>query len=99
MAEANGDVLYASGTEYVSHHLGFLTYGKLDGHWGFAHTPEEAAQMGFWAINVDTMLISMILGVLFMGFLLFRLSQGYFRRPWRRAKLRRDDYRIRYRKR
>ena len=68
MAEANGDVLYASGTEYVSHHLGFLTYGKLDGHWGFAHTPEEAAQMGFWAINVDTMLISMILGVLFMAF-------------------------------
>ena len=68
MAEANGDVLYASGTEYVSHHLGFLTYGKLDGHWGFAHTPEEATQMGFWAINVDTMLISMILGVLFMGF-------------------------------
>jgi F-type H+-transporting ATPase subunit a len=68
MAEANGDVLYASGTEYVSHHLGFLTYGKIDGHWGFAHTPEEATQMGFWAINVDTMLISMILGVLFMGF-------------------------------
>ena len=71
MAEANGDVLYASGTEYVSHHLGFLTYGKLDGHWGFAHTPEEAAQMGFWAIHVDTMLISMILGVLFMGFYYF----------------------------
>ena len=68
MAEANGDVLYASGTEYVSHHLGFLTYGKVDGHWGFAHTPEEATQMGFWAINVDTMLISMILGVLFMAF-------------------------------
>ena len=71
MAEANGDVLYASSTEYVSHHLGFLTYGKLDGHWGFAHTPEEAAQMGFWAINVDTMLISMILGVLFMAFYYF----------------------------
>ena len=71
MAEANGDVLYASGTEYVSHHLGFLTYGKIDGHWGFAHTPEEATQMGFWAINVDTMLISMILGVLFMGFYYF----------------------------
>ena len=68
MAEANGDVLYASGTEYVSHHLGFLTYGEVDGHWGFAHTPEEAAQMGFWAINADTMLISMILGVLFMAF-------------------------------
>lgn len=71
MAEANGDVLYASGTEYVSHHLGFLTYGKIDGHWGFAHTPEEATEMGFWAINVDTMLISLILGVLFMGFYYF----------------------------
>jgi F-type H+-transporting ATPase subunit a len=68
MAESNGDMLYESGTEYVSHHLGFLTFGKLDGHWGFAHSTEEAAAMGFWAINVDTMLISFMLALGFMGF-------------------------------
>lgn len=68
MAEAHGAAVAQTGTEYVSHHLGFLTYGKVDGHWGFAHSAEEAAEMGFWAINVDTMLISMILGVFFMAF-------------------------------
>jgi F-type H+-transporting ATPase subunit a len=71
MAESNGDMLYESGTEYVSHHLGFLTFGKLDGHWGFAHSTEEAAAMGFWAINVDTMLISFMLALGFMGFYYF----------------------------
>ena len=71
MAESNGDLLYESGTEYVSHHLGFLTFGKLDGHWGFAHSTEEAAAMGFWAINVDTMLISFMLALVFMGFYYF----------------------------
>jgi F-type H+-transporting ATPase subunit a len=71
MAESNGDLLYESGTEYVSHHLGFLTFGKLDGHWGFAHSAEEAAAMGFWAINVDTMLISFMLALGFMGFYYF----------------------------
>ena len=41
--------------DYITHHLSFLTFGRIDDHWGFAHTPEEAAEMGFWAINVDTM--------------------------------------------
>lgn len=71
MAESSGDILYESGTEYVSHHLGFLTFGKLDNHWGFAHSTEEAAAMGFWAINVDTMLISFALALGFMGFYYF----------------------------
>ena len=71
MAESSGDLLYESGTEYVSHHLGFLTFGKLDGHWGFAHSAEEAAAMGFWALNVDTMLISFVLALVFMGFYYF----------------------------
>ena len=62
---------YASGGEYVLHHLGFLTFGKThDGHWGFAHTEEEAADMGFWSIHVDTMGFSLLLGLLFLG--LFR---------------------------
>ena len=71
MAESSGDLLYESGTEYVSHHLGFLTFGKLDGHWGFAHSAEEAAAIGFWALNVDTMLISFVLALGFMGFYYF----------------------------
>jgi F-type H+-transporting ATPase subunit a len=58
-------------SEYIKHHLTNLTYGKLpDGTWGFAHNGDEAAQMGFWAINVDTMGWSLVLGIVF--FLLFR---------------------------
>jgi F-type H+-transporting ATPase subunit a len=58
-------------SEYIKHHLTNLTYGQLpDGSWGFAHNSAEAAQMGFWSINVDTMGWSLFLGLLF--FLLFR---------------------------
>jgi F-type H+-transporting ATPase subunit a len=53
--------------EYIEHHLTNLTYGQhADGHWGFAHSAGEAADMGFWAINVDSMLFSIGLGVLFL---------------------------------
>jgi F-type H+-transporting ATPase subunit a len=58
--------------EYIKHHLQNLTFGKFPegheqaGHWGLAHTPQEAKEMGFWAIHVDTMLWSIILGVLFL---------------------------------
>jgi F-type H+-transporting ATPase subunit a len=53
--------------EYIRHHIQNLTFGvKSDGTWGFAHTPEEAADMGFWAINVDTMLWSIVTGALFL---------------------------------
>jgi F-type H+-transporting ATPase subunit a len=60
----------ASGTvtssEYISHHLTNLTFGNHpENGLGFAHTAVEAAEMGFWAINVDTMLWSIGLGVLF----------------------------------
>tara|TARA_R110002096_G_scaffold30537_2_gene90937 strand:+ start:564 stop:1421 length:858 start_codon:yes stop_codon:yes gene_type:complete len=59
--------LTASG--YIKHHLTNLTYGKHpDGHWGFAHGAEEAAEMGFWAIHVDTMLWSLLIGFLFIFF-------------------------------
>jgi F-type H+-transporting ATPase subunit a len=52
---------------YIEHHLTNLTYGQhADGHWGFAHSAREAAEMGFWAINVDSMLFSIGLGVLFL---------------------------------
>lgn len=60
--------VYASGGEYVEHHLEFLTYGRLpDGSWGFAHSEEEADAMGFWSIHVDTMGISLLLGLVFIG--------------------------------
>jgi F-type H+-transporting ATPase subunit a len=54
-------------TEYIKHHLTNLTYGKFpDGHWGLAHSAEEAKEMGFWAIHVDTMFWSILLGVFFL---------------------------------
>jgi F-type H+-transporting ATPase subunit a len=59
-------------TEYIKHHLQNLTYGQhADGTWGLAHTAQEAKDMGFFAINVDTMGFSIVLGVLFLFF--FRL--------------------------
>lgn len=63
---------YATGGEYIKHHLGFLTYGKHPegyehaGQWGFAHTEEEASDMGFWSIHADTMGISVVLGLIFL---------------------------------
>ena len=57
--------------EYIHHHLQHLTYGRMpDGTWTLATTFHEASQMGFWAINVDTMGFSIFLGALFL--LLFR---------------------------
>jgi F-type H+-transporting ATPase subunit a len=59
----------AAGTpaEYIAHHIQNLTYGQhLDGSWGIAHSPKEAQEMGFWAINLDSMGWSIFLGVLFL---------------------------------
>ncbi len=53
--------------EYIRHHLTNLTLGRHpDGHWGFAHDADEAREMGFWAIHLDTMFWSIGLGVLFL---------------------------------
>ena len=58
MAESSGD--------YIKHHLTNLAYGrKGDGSWGFAESAEEAGQMGFWAVHVDSMAWSLGLGVVF----------------------------------
>jgi F-type H+-transporting ATPase subunit a len=57
--------------EYIKHHLQNLTYGRLpDGAWGIAHSSEEAKAMGFWAINLDTIIMSLLLGAVTM--LIFR---------------------------
>ena len=54
-------------TEYIQHHLTNWTYGKhADGHWGFAHNGQESAEMGLWAIHVDSMFWSIFLGVIFI---------------------------------
>ena len=68
-------------TEYIKHHLQNMVYGQLpagyertDGSvldhatWTMAHSPREAVDMGFWAINVDSMGWSICLGVIFSFF-------------------------------
>ncbi len=62
----------ASGTvtssEYIAHHLTNLTFGNHpEKGWAFAANAQESAAMGFMAINVDSMLWSVGLGLLFVG--------------------------------
>jgi F-type H+-transporting ATPase subunit a len=58
---------------YIQHHLQNLTFGRLPGgDWGFAHTAEQAKDMGFWAFHVDTLGWSVALGLIFI--LIFRLA-------------------------
>ncbi len=55
--------------EYIKHHLTNLTFGNHPEHgWGVAHSSAEAAEMGFWAIHLDTMFFSILLGGLFLYF-------------------------------
>lgn len=58
---------------YIQHHLTNLTYGQhpVNG-WSFAHTAKEAQEMGFWAFHIDTLAVSVVLGLIFIG--LFRLA-------------------------
>ena len=69
--------------EYIKHHLQNLTYGKLpagyeradgtvveEATWTMASTGQEAMDMGFMAVHVDTMGWSIAMGLLFLG--LFR---------------------------
>jgi F-type H+-transporting ATPase subunit a len=60
-----GDTLTSS--QYIKHHLTNLTFGQhADGGWGLAHTAQEAKEMGFWALHVDTLGFSILLGALFL---------------------------------
>lgn len=55
-----------TGTEYIQHHLTNLTFGNHPEHgWSFAHNAQEAAEMGFMAIHVDSLAWSIGLGALF----------------------------------
>ncbi|PAV26871.1 F-type H+-transporting ATPase subunit a [Tamilnaduibacter salinus] len=71
--------------EYIKHHLQNLTYGKLpagyeradgtviqESTWTMARSGQEAMDMGFMAIHVDTMGWSIFLGVVFLT--LFRFA-------------------------
>ncbi|BFM18690.1 F0F1 ATP synthase subunit A [Maricurvus nonylphenolicus] len=73
-------------TQYIQHHLQNLTYGKLpegyvryDGSvvqqetWTLAHSSQEAADMGFMALHLDTLGWSLGLGILF-SFLFARVA-------------------------
>jgi F-type H+-transporting ATPase subunit a len=54
-------------TAYIKHHLQNLTFGlHPDGGWGLADGAQEAREMGFWAIHLDTMFWSVFLGSVFL---------------------------------
>lgn len=65
----------ASPTEYIVHHLTNLVFGKHPEHgWGMAgHIAHETgadtgrviAEMGFWALHLDTLFFSIVLGLIF----------------------------------
>jgi len=55
-------------SEYIRHHLQNLTCTIQEGHLKCAHDAAEAKQMGFWALNVDTVLMSLLLGSIFLFF-------------------------------
>jgi len=64
---ASSEMLTPQG--YITHHLTNLTFGSDPEHGlGFAHNAQEAAEMGFWAVNIDTMFFSILLGGLFLWF-------------------------------
>ena len=54
-------------SEYISHHLTHLTYGKspVTGEWTIAHSAAEAKAMGFNSIHLDSMGWSISLGLIF----------------------------------
>ncbi|HCI12922.1 MAG TPA: F0F1 ATP synthase subunit A [Gallionellaceae bacterium] len=77
-AEVAGGAHEAAHTsaEYIKHHLQNLTYGQLpDGTWGVAHSAEEAKAMGFWALNLDTLIMSLLLGAVIM-FMFYRAGKS-----------------------
>ena len=74
-------------TDYIKHHLTNLTYGELpagyeradgtvmaESSWTLAQTSQEAADMGFMALHVDSLFWSIGLGALIM-FLFWRAAK------------------------
>ena len=67
-------------SDYIGHHLVNLTFGWCEktSSWGFAHHQQDISKsldsacnvsdMGFWAFHMDTIFMSVFLGVLVFGF-------------------------------
>ena len=56
-----------TGSEYIKHHLTNLTFGRdSEGVWKIAETAQEAQEMGFYAIHIDSMGWSITLGFIFI---------------------------------
>ena len=54
-------------SEYIKHHLTNLTFGHHPEHgWSFAHSAAQAKEMGFWAVHLDTLGWSVLLGAVFL---------------------------------
>ncbi|MGO2353494.1 MAG: F0F1 ATP synthase subunit A [Marinomonas foliarum] len=69
-------------SEYIKHHLQNLTFGQHpDGSWGIAETSKQAADMGFWAIHLDTMGFSIGLGILFLAMFRFAAKKASVATP------------------
>ena len=72
----------ATGTsaDYIRHHLQNLVYGNHpELGWKFADSAAEAREMGFMAVNVDSLGWSIAMGVLFLGIFRYvatRVSTG-----------------------
>ncbi|SDK42414.1 F0F1 ATP synthase subunit A [Microbulbifer yueqingensis] len=74
-------------TQYIQHHLQNMAYGKLpagytradgtvlsESTWTLAHSSQEAADMGFWALHLDSLGWAIGLGMLFC-FLFYRAAK------------------------
>ncbi len=54
---------------YIKHHLTNMTFGQhADGSWGLAHSADEIKEMGFWALQLDSLGWSIFLGLVFFYF-------------------------------
>lgn len=75
-------------TDYIQHHLQNMAYGKLEAgyvrydgtvvsedSWTLAKSAQEAADMGFWCIHLDTLGWGVVLGALF-SFLFWRVAKN-----------------------
>ena len=73
--------------EYIKHHLQNLTFGKhADGTWGLAHTHEQAREMGFWALNIDSLGVGIMLRAGLHPDVPFRCEESLFRCALRGAE-------------
>jgi len=56
-------------TAYIKHHLTNLTFGQhAAGSWGLARNAEEIKEMGFWALQLDSLGWSTFLALFFLYF-------------------------------